>query len=141
VPPPGPTELSHEERKSLKRALAACVKKLLYAPLRGGQISNEKFKEIAKNCTRRAFQRLVEETGGDSGAAAIRKLLQADDAGGGGSGAAAGAAAGAPTGLTPRCYEAVRPDIEVQLRKTGAAPTPRPSEPPASQPAKKSKYF
>ena len=83
VPPAGPTELSHEERKSLKRALAACVKKLLYAPLRGGQISNEKFKEIAKNCTRRAFQRLVEETGGDSGAAAIRKLLQADDAGGG----------------------------------------------------------
>ena len=137
VPPAGPTELSHEERKSLKRALAACVKKLLYAPLRGGQISNEKFKEIAKNCTRRAFQRLVEETGGDSGAAAIRKLLQADDAGGG----ASGAAAGAPAGLTPRCYEAVRPDIEVQLREAGAAPTPHPSEPPASQPAKKSKYF
>jgi hypothetical protein len=122
-------ELNDEERKSLKGALAAGVKKLLYGPLHSGKISNQQFKETAKKCTRRAYKLLMEEAGSHSGAAAIRKLLQEEDT---------GAPSGAP--LTQRCRDAIRPDIEELLGKEAAA-VPRPSEVPARQPAKKSKYF
>ena len=122
-------ELNDEERKSLKGALAAGVKKLLYGPLHSGKISSQQFKETAKKCTRRAYKLLMEEAGSHSGAAAIRKLLQKEDT---------GAPSGAP--LTQRCRDAIRPDIEELLGKEAAA-VPRPSEEPARQPAKKSKYF
>jgi len=129
LPSSSSAELNDEERKRLKGALAAGVKKLLYGPLRSSEISNQQFKETAKKCTRRAYKLLMEEAGSHSGAAAIRKLLQAADT---------GPPPGAP--LTPRCWDAIRPEIEELLGKEAAA-APRPSDALARQPAKKSKYF